>query len=95
MSRLRIYLTFELLLGVFMGEGEGRKEQVRKRALAHLAEQVPDETLRASLTPDYEVGCKRLLLSDDYYPSLSKPNERTAGFVGVSPEAQPHGDRRI
>ena len=74
MSRLRIYLTFELLLGVFMGEGEGRKEQVRKRALAHLAEQVPDETLRASLTPDYEVGCKRLLLSDDYYPSLSKPN---------------------
>ena len=43
-------------------------------SLGHLAAQVPDEALRAKLTPHYEPGCKRLLLSDDYYPSLTRPN---------------------
>jgi cation diffusion facilitator CzcD-associated flavoprotein CzcO len=62
------------LLGVFVGQRDRTKAVVRKRALDHLAKQVPDETLRAKLTPHYEPGCKRLLLSDDYYPSLSLPN---------------------
>ncbi|MEA2423719.1 MAG: hypothetical protein QOH13_129 [Thermoleophilaceae bacterium] len=40
----------------------------------HLAKQVPDPELRAKLTPDYSPGCKRILVSNDYLPSLSKPN---------------------
>lgn len=43
-------------------------------ALAHLRRQVADPGLRAALTPDYTLGCKRVLLSDDYYPSLTQPN---------------------
>ncbi len=74
LSRLRIYLTFEALLAVFMGEAEGRKRTVRRGAGAHLTRQVADEALRRTLTPDYEIGCKRLLLSDDYYPALTQPN---------------------
>jgi cation diffusion facilitator CzcD-associated flavoprotein CzcO len=74
LSRLRIYLVFESLLGVFVGGGPRRRAAVRSAALAHLRAQVPDEVLRAKLTPDYEPGCKRLLLSDDYYPSLLRPN---------------------
>ena len=74
LSRLRIYLTFEALLAVFMGHAEGRKRTVRKGARGHLSQQVADPTLRQTLTPDYEIGCKRLLLSDDYYPSLTQPN---------------------
>ncbi len=35
---------------------------------------VPDPTLRAKVTPNYRAGCKRILLSDDYYPALSRPN---------------------
>lgn len=46
----------------------------RRAALAHLRRQVPDPALRAALTPDYTLGCKRVLLSDDYYPSLGQPN---------------------
>ncbi|NIZ91136.1 flavin-containing monooxygenase [Kineococcus rubinsiae] len=46
--------------------------ELRRRALDHLAAQVPDAGLRAALTPDYEVGCKRVLLSDDYYPTLQR-----------------------
>lgn len=40
----------------------------------HLERQVPDPVLRARLTPDYDMGCKRILLSDDYYPALTRDN---------------------
>ena len=40
----------------------------------HLAVQVPDPALRAKLRPHYGIGCKRLLLSDDYLPALTRPN---------------------
>jgi cation diffusion facilitator CzcD-associated flavoprotein CzcO len=40
----------------------------------HLRRQVPDPALRARLTPDYTLGCKRVLVSDDYYPALTRPN---------------------
>jgi cation diffusion facilitator CzcD-associated flavoprotein CzcO len=43
-------------------------------ARRHLAKQVPDPGLRARLTPDYTIGCKRILLSSDYYPALQRPN---------------------
>lgn len=45
-----------------------------RMALRHLAEQVPDAELRRKLTPDYEVGCKRILLSNEYFPALQQPN---------------------
>ncbi|AIZ44624.1 4-hydroxyacetophenone monooxygenase [Deinococcus radiopugnans] len=40
----------------------------------HLEAQVADPELRRKLTPDYRVGCKRILISDDYYPALQQPN---------------------
>jgi cation diffusion facilitator CzcD-associated flavoprotein CzcO len=39
-----------------------------------LEEQVGDPELRAKLTPDYEIGCKRVLITNDFYPALAKPN---------------------
>jgi len=43
-------------------------------ARRHLHRQVADPLLRARLTPDYDIGCKRVLLSNDYYPALAQPN---------------------
>ncbi|MEV0307669.1 flavin-containing monooxygenase [Nonomuraea fuscirosea] len=43
-------------------------------ALRHLEAQVPDPVLRRALTPDYVIGCKRILISSDYYPALTRPN---------------------
>lgn len=43
-------------------------------ARGHLERQVPDPALRARLTPDYTIGCKRILLSSDYYPALQRPD---------------------
>jgi len=45
-----------------------------RMARNHLARQVPDPALRARLTPDYRLGCKRVLISNDYYPALQRPN---------------------
>ncbi|KWX02931.1 Cyclohexanone monooxygenase [Carbonactinospora thermoautotrophica] len=43
-------------------------------ARQHLRRQVPDPELRRKLTPDYTIGCKRILISNDYYPALTRPN---------------------
>jgi cation diffusion facilitator CzcD-associated flavoprotein CzcO len=43
-------------------------------ARAHLRRQVKDPALRAKLTPSYRIGCKRVLLSDDWYPAITAPN---------------------
>lgn len=40
----------------------------------HLRKQIRDPELRRKLTPDYVMGCKRVLISNDYYPALTQPN---------------------
>ena len=45
-----------------------------RQALRHMHAQVADEALREKLTPQYAMGCKRILISNDYYPALQKPN---------------------
>ncbi|MFF1302241.1 flavin-containing monooxygenase [Streptomyces sp. NPDC058307] len=49
----------------------GAVEQLAKR---NMARAVKDPALRAKLTPDYRIGCKRILLSSTYYPALARPN---------------------
>jgi cation diffusion facilitator CzcD-associated flavoprotein CzcO len=58
-----------------------------KVARTHLARQVPDPELRAKVTPDYTIGCKRILLSSDYYPALSQPHVDvvTSGIAEITP----------
>ncbi|RMB84531.1 NAD(P)/FAD-dependent oxidoreductase [Streptomyces shenzhenensis] len=43
-------------------------------ARRNIARAVKDPVLRAKLTPDYRIGCKRILLSSSYYPALARPN---------------------
>jgi cation diffusion facilitator CzcD-associated flavoprotein CzcO len=49
----------------------GLIEQLAKR---NMARAIKDPDLRAKLTPDYRIGCKRILLSSTYYPALAQPN---------------------
>ncbi|MBB5872999.1 cation diffusion facilitator CzcD-associated flavoprotein CzcO [Allocatelliglobosispora scoriae] len=46
----------------------------QKLAEGHLRRQVGDPELRAKLTPTYVMGCKRVLLSNDYLPALTQSN---------------------
>jgi cation diffusion facilitator CzcD-associated flavoprotein CzcO len=43
-------------------------------AKLHLRRQVADPELRAKLTPSYTIGCKRVLISNDYHPALTREN---------------------
>jgi cation diffusion facilitator CzcD-associated flavoprotein CzcO len=56
-------------------------------ALRHLEAQVPDPDLRAKLTPTFRLGCKRVLMSNDYYPALAAPTSEvvTDRIVEMTP----------
>lgn len=49
----------------------GLVEQLAKR---NIHRSIKDPALRAKLTPNYRIGCKRILLSNAYYPALAQPN---------------------
>ncbi len=58
-----------------------------RMARAHLAADIADPELRRKLTPTYRMGCKRILLSNDYYPALARPNAEliTAPIDRITP----------
>jgi cation diffusion facilitator CzcD-associated flavoprotein CzcO len=62
---------------------------IELQARRHLRKQVPDPELRRRLTPDYAIGCKRILLSDDYYPTLARDHVDVV-TDGIR-EVRPHG----
>jgi cation diffusion facilitator CzcD-associated flavoprotein CzcO len=47
---------------------------LKLNARLHLRRQVRDPELRARLTPDYEIFCKRIVLSSKWYPAIQAPN---------------------
>jgi cation diffusion facilitator CzcD-associated flavoprotein CzcO len=66
---------YALREAMHLGFREGTLMTLMERfARAYLARTVKDETLRAKLTPNYRIGCKRILLSDEYFPALVQPN---------------------
>jgi cation diffusion facilitator CzcD-associated flavoprotein CzcO len=71
--RAAIYASREWLVLAFAKRRRLMKlpERLARR---HLARQVRDPELRSKLTPDYTIGCKRILLSNDWYPALTRPN---------------------
>jgi len=55
----------------------GDEEQLRAIEQAcqeNLDENVTDPDLKRKLTPNYKAACKRLIMSDDFYPAIQKPN---------------------
>jgi cation diffusion facilitator CzcD-associated flavoprotein CzcO len=63
-----------------------RLEVVARR---HLHNQVVDPELRRRLTPDYRLGCKRILVSNEYYPVLRRRGVQlvTAGVREIRPHS--------
>jgi cation diffusion facilitator CzcD-associated flavoprotein CzcO len=73
LARLGIYASRESLVGGFTKRPAILKA-AQRMALRNLARSIPDPGLRAKLTPDYIMGCKRILISSDFYPALRGPN---------------------
>jgi cation diffusion facilitator CzcD-associated flavoprotein CzcO len=84
--RAAVYWRLELFACALLRDGRARRffERIGRW---HLRRQVADPALRAQLAPDYRLGCKRVLLSDDYYPSLQRPNVElvTSPIATVTP----------
>ncbi|EKF72911.1 cyclohexanone monooxygenase [Alcanivorax hongdengensis A-11-3] len=69
----------KMLFGGFETFGIGFRRpallrQIQKLGEAHIRLAIKDPALRKTLTPDYTLGCKRVLMSNNYYPALNQPN---------------------
>ncbi|HEY3604615.1 MAG TPA: NAD(P)/FAD-dependent oxidoreductase [Sporichthyaceae bacterium] len=64
-----------------------RSAAATEHARRHLKGSITDPGLQAQLTPDYRLGCKRLLISSTYYPALDAANARvvTTDIAAVEP----------
>ncbi|MBB4906199.1 flavin-containing monooxygenase [Actinophytocola algeriensis] len=72
------------------------RDGMRRRYLAELARQVRDPGLRARLTPDEEVGCRRIPKSEHFYQVLQRPNVTpvTGPLTRITPAGVIDGDGR-
>ncbi|MGH2952095.1 MAG: flavin-containing monooxygenase [Solirubrobacterales bacterium] len=72
-ARGGIFAIFESATPGFLGNHtlHGLLENAARR---HLRRQVPERELRRKLRPDYRIGCKRIVLADNWYPALRRPN---------------------
>jgi cation diffusion facilitator CzcD-associated flavoprotein CzcO len=84
--RAGVYAMRELLVPGLVHSPRFMKV-VQAVARKHIADQVKDPGLRRRLTPDYEIGCKRILPSNKWYPALQQPNVEvvTSGLEEVRP----------
>ena len=74
LHRFRVYAYNELIAGPVIYGSDILNRLARRVALKHMRSAIKDPELIRKLTPDYRIGCKRVLLSDDYYPALARPN---------------------
>ena len=83
--RAFVYWSRELFVFTLMHPHAGSLAERAGRK--HLRDQVPDPRLRARLAPRYRIGCKRTLISNDYYPALQHPNVEvvTDSIAAVTP----------
>ncbi|WP_436772404.1 flavin-containing monooxygenase [Yinghuangia sp. YIM S09857] len=72
--RLGLFWGRETFWLGFNGKHPGLVRRIEGMARLHLRRGIRDHDLRAKLTPDFTIGCKRILLSNDYYPALEQDN---------------------
>ena len=81
------FTVMEWRFGAFKKDDNYIKRMVRKVFSEHMEEQVKDPALRAKLTPNYPVGCKRILISDEYLQAIQRKNVAlvTDGIEAITP----------
>lgn len=67
---------------------EAELDRIEKLCRDNLEDNVRDPVLKAKLTPNYRAACKRLIMSDEFYPAIQKPNAHlvTEGIERVEPQ---------
>ena len=87
LHRLAIYLKYEVRVLAFTRFKGLMRPLGEKPFLKLLDRQISSADLRRKMTPDYPVGCKRVLLSSDYLAAFDRPNVRleTDGIRRITP----------
>ncbi|GAA3172170.1 NAD(P)/FAD-dependent oxidoreductase [Blastococcus jejuensis] len=73
LNRAATYVQYEMRAVAFT-KWTGLMRLIDGQARRHLRRQVGDPALREAVAPQGEPGCKRILLSNDYYPALTRPS---------------------
>jgi cation diffusion facilitator CzcD-associated flavoprotein CzcO len=96
LARLSQYLQHEVLALGFIGDPRIMR-WAQRLALRHLEASIRRPDLRNRLVPSYTMGCKRVLLSNDYYPALERDNVElvTDAIERVVPEGIVTSDGRL
>lgn len=94
--RMKLFIAHEKRATAFTKQKPEAIAKAEALCRGLLERQVADPALRAKLTPDYKVGCKRLIVSSDYYPALQKPNVELVAdaIAGVDADAVVTADGR-
>lgn len=86
--RTRLFWLHDIRALAFLGN---RKAIAAAEAMArtHLERQIADPALRQKLAPDYRLGCKRVLISNDFYPALAENNTELVStpIASIAPNA--------
>jgi cation diffusion facilitator CzcD-associated flavoprotein CzcO len=73
LSRVRVHLFYELLILMFT-KLQWLQKPFERAYERRIRKEIPDPELRERLVPDYPLGCKRVLLSNDWLETLARPN---------------------
>ena len=84
LARFGDFAAREWFIGAFIKHPMMMKA-LQRRARNNLAKSISDPELRARLTPDHVIGCRRILLSNHFYPALARPNVDVvaSGLAGI------------
>jgi len=72
--RWSIWLRYEMTFFPIMRHQRWLSERLETLSLQSMRAQISDPGLREVLVPDYPIGARRMLISDDYYAALTRPN---------------------
>lgn len=100
LDRWRIYALHELATVGFLGSAPSQRAVrwlMARVASRHLRRQVADPALRSRLTPRDAPGCKRIVLSDAWYPTLARSNVSlvTEAIERIVPEGVVTSDGQV
>jgi cation diffusion facilitator CzcD-associated flavoprotein CzcO len=99
-ERRFVFWLTERMNGAITGEMSGSRAfmgTIRASWRLQLRRQVKDRALRKKLLPDYPIGCKRVLFSNDWYPALDRDHVDvvTTSITGVEPQGIRTSDGRL
>lgn len=74
LRRWMLYWMYESRGPLIISDKPWAKKILQGLALRHMKSQIKDRALQKACTPDYQIGCKRILISNDWYPMLTRDN---------------------